>query len=161
MIEFVKALTRDAITITRLRRVVWDETYRGIYPDEAIDNYCEAFHEERDLARILDPDHDVFVIMDEGTPVGYFSFIHKDKVHITSLYVIKEYKGIGAGRRAFALVEEYCKAHSVPSFTVNCNEHNSSARAFYEYMGGKLIAVDGGHSDRREDQATFQFTVVS
>ena len=159
MIGFVKALTRDARTITRLRRVVWDETYRGIYPDEAIDNYCEAFHEARDLARILDPDHEVFVIRNDGTPVGYFSFIHKDKVHITSLYVIRSCKGLGAGSRAIDTVREYCKAHFLPSFTVNCNEHNLPARAFYEHMGGKLVLVDGGHEEKREDQATYSFEI--
>ena len=157
MLTFKKALTGDAITIARLRRVVWDETYRGIYPDEAIDGYCERYHEARDLARILDPDHEVFLICRSDAPIGYFSFIHKDKVHISSLYVRMGCKGMGAGRRAIELVLDYCAEHGFPAFTVNCNEHNLPARAFYEHMGGRLVSVDGGHANRQEDQATYVF----
>lgn len=159
MIEFVPALISDAKTITRLRRIVWGETYRGIYPDEAIDGYCESWHEARDIARILDPDHEVFVIRDGGTPIGYFSFTHKGKVHITSLYALSGYKGSGIGRAAFDIVRKYCAENGFPSFTVNCNEHNLPARGFYEHMGGRLIALDGGHADRREDQTTYFYKV--
>lgn len=159
MICFTPAVSGDEKAISALRRIVWAETYRGVYPDEAIDGYCGAWHEKRDLERILDPAHEVFIIKDGEMPVGYFSFVHNEKIHISSLYVLKEYKGMGAGRTAFSIVRDYCLNNGFSSFTVNCNEHNLPARAFYVHLGGKIVSVDAGHKNKREDQVTYLFIV--
>lgn len=159
MITFRKAEPADAAMLSRLRRQVWDETYRGIYPDEVIDGFDYARHEESSLKKILNPDMEMYVIGEGDTPVGYFSFIHKEIPHVMQLYMIKTHRGRGAGKTALGIVRAYCKDNGAPAFTLNCNEHNLPARAFYEHMGGVVTAVDGGHLNRQEDQVTYRFDV--
>ncbi|MBO4385165.1 MAG: GNAT family N-acetyltransferase [Clostridia bacterium] len=159
MIVFRKAEPADAPMLSRLRRQVWGETYRGIYPDEVIDGYDFSLHEEISLKKILDPDIEMFVIADGDAPVGYFSFIHGDRVHVMQLYLLRSHRGLGAGKTAIGIVRAYCKEHGVARFTINCNEHNLPARGFYEHMGGKLTVVDGGHINRQEDQVTYLYRV--
>lgn len=158
-IEFKKAIPGDEKTVSALRREIWADVYRGIYPDDAIDGYDFSYHEARDLARINDPDTTVCLITDGEAPVGYLYFADRGSVHIGSLYLKRECRGQGAGRRAFELVRSYCRGKGYASFTCNCNAHNSPALAFYARMGGRETERDVGHENRQEDQVKFEFEV--
>lgn len=52
---FVKAAKEDVPEIIALRHQIWGTTYRGIYPDDMIDNFDWAWHQEKELLRINDP----------------------------------------------------------------------------------------------------------
>ena len=155
--SFIPAKETDARTIAELRRAAWATTYRGIYPDEAIDDYDLAEHEARDLRRIRDETYRVYLIADGDTPAGYFMLQDDGRIHIQSLYVLAPYRGRGAGKAAFALVRDRFRGDARGCFTCNCNQHNRKARGFYEHMGGRLIREDVGHEARREDQVTYRF----
>ena len=137
------------------------EHYRGIYPDAEIDRYDTERHLRRDLARISDPSYRVYLILDGDRPIGYLYFQHRDGVHIQSLYVLREYQRCGIGRMAFETVQAYCCAQGLPGFTCNCNAHNRNARAFYEHLGGTVVAEDVGHINLQEDQITYAFPVCT
>ena len=49
---FVEAAKEDAAAIIALRYRIWGTTYRGIYPDDMIDNFDWAWHREKELLRI-------------------------------------------------------------------------------------------------------------
>lgn len=51
-IDFVPLKESDADLLGQLRQKAWSFTYRGIYPDEMIDQFDYAWHKERDLLRI-------------------------------------------------------------------------------------------------------------
>ena len=158
-LRFKPAEERDAAVITGLRKAIWATTYRGIYPDEVIDQYDTEGHLRRDLGRIHDPSCRVRLIMDGDRPIGYLYFQHRTGVHIQSLYVLREYQGRGVGRAAFGLVRSYCREQGLTSFTCNCNEHNGPARGFYEHQGGVVVGADVGHENHQEDQITYRFPV--
>ena len=44
---FVEAAKEDVPEIIALRHQIWGTTYRGIYPDDMIDNFDWAWHQER------------------------------------------------------------------------------------------------------------------
>lgn len=156
---FVPAVESDASAIATLRREVWSTTYRGIYPDEAIDNYDFQSHLEKDRARIADPAFQVYLIKDGETPIGYLNLQERDGLYIQALYILQEYQGRGVGKSAFALVRRYCRQHGLSRFTCNCNAHNLPAQGFYTAMGGEIIARNEGHENRRDDQVTFEFFI--
>ena len=159
VLRFTLAKVSDAPIIASLRQRIWSTTYRGIYPDEAIDQYDMAARTQRDVEKIEDSTQRVYLIRDDEKPIGYFSFSVTPKVHILSLYVLREYQRQGIGKAVFDHVRTYCRGNGVTSFTCNCNEHNTPARGFYEHMGGTVIKVDSGHENRQEDQVTYQFKV--
>ena len=156
-LRFKPAEERDAAVIGALRREIWGTTYRGIYPDEAIDQYDVEGHLRRDRARIAGPAFRVWVIEDGERPIGYLYLQYGSGVHIQSLYVLREYQGRGIGRAAFALIRNCCRGWGLETFTCNCNEHNAPARGFYEHLGGILIGADVGHENRQEDQVMYLF----
>ncbi len=158
-IEFKKASAADAEVITGLRKRIWADVYRGVYPDEAIDGYDRAYHLARDSARISSADMHVFLIEDDGRPIGYMYFEDKGCVHIGSLYLLREYRGRGLGREAFALVKKYCSEHGFSSLTFNCSAHNAPALGFYQHLGAVETGRDVGHENPQEDQVTFEFEV--
>lgn len=133
----------DAPVIAATRQIVWDQTYRGIYPDETIDNYDLEFYTCRDRQRMEEPDQHYYLFMDQNRCVGYFSFgpyhygSYKDfQVCLNNLYILEAYKGMGLGKQAFAILREYCHNHGIGKFFCGCNANNHPAIGFYRHMGG-------------------------
>lgn len=158
-VAFRPAGLSDAETISALRRRVWDETYRGVYPDAAIDSFDFAAHVARDRARISDPAYRVYVIEDGPLPVGYLYFEDRGRVRVQSLYLLRGYRGRGIGGAAFGLVADYCREKGYGGFTFSCNAHNRPALGFYEHMGAVETGRDVGHENRQEDQISFRIEV--
>ena len=157
-VEFVPAKAGDAESIGRLRQRIWDTTYRGIYPDTAIDGFDYEWHRERDLRRISDPSFMVYLIRCGGVDIGYLIFRETDTgVWLHSLYVLQEYQHRGIGKQAFAILKDYCMENGINRFACNCSPHNENAMRFYQRMGGVVVKTDTGHENRQEDSVIFEF----
>ena len=157
-VEFVPAKAGDAESIGRLRQRIWDTTYRGIYPDAAIDGFDYEWHRERDLRRISDPSFMVYLIRCGGVDIGYLIFRETDTgVWLHSLYVVREHQHRGIGRQAFGILKDYCAERGTDRFACNCNPHNENAIRFYRRMGGAVTGTDTGHENRQEDSVIFEF----
>ena len=160
-----KATVADAPLIGQIRRIVWSETYRGIYPDEKIDRYDVSFHLERDT-RILASDKQHFYLYEEDNRcVGYFSFgpglygPYKDfELCLNNLYICREYKGKGLGKQVFSILRAFAAEHGIPKFFCGCNAHNLAAQSFYRHMGGIEGISSTGHRDKSDDIVHFEFT---
>ncbi len=163
-VVFRKAAPEDAPLLTAARRKVWDATYRGIYPDEMIDDYAYETHLARDKNRITDPKNTVWLVMDKDNCVGYLYVgpcgygQYKDfDFCLNSLYFLPPYQRRGLGRAAFELVAAECRRRGYDRFFCGCSAHNHSARAFYEHMGGILGHQSLGHENKAEDQVYYEF----
>lgn len=164
MIEMVKASVRDARILAATRQIVWIETYRGIYPDSMLDNYCIETYAQLDRQRMESTDHHYYLFMDRGECVGYFSLgpynygTYKDfELCLNNLYIRDGYKGLGLGKRAFAVVREHCAQQGIDKFFCGCNVHNTTARAFYSHMGGVVGSISDGHESKADDIVHFEF----
>lgn len=159
-IDFVPAKTNDAATISTLRRRIWDTTYRGIYPDAAIDDFNYEWHQQRDLKKISDPSFTVYLIKCGDEDIGYFIFQHTgSRVWLHSLYVLRAYQHRGIGKRAFAILKDYCREKGINRFACDCSPHNENAMRFYQRMGGVVTKTDTGHENKQEDGVIFEFNV--
>lgn len=158
-IDFVIANEADAKVIAVLRQKIWSTTYRGIYPDDVIDEFDYSWHETRNLAIIGDKNSHVYLLRYGHDVIGYFIFQDKATVYMQSLYILSDYQRMGIGSRALKIVHNYCRNNGYKIFYCNCNPHNRTARAFYCSKGGVVIERDEGHNDKQEDQITFEFDV--
>ena len=143
MIKMLKASPEDARILAETRRTVWEETYRGIYPDAMLDGYDVAHYTERDRQRLEDPNHVYYLFMDGQTCVGYFSFgpynygTYKNfALCLNNLYILNSHKGIGLGQQAFHVIRQYCRDCEIDRFFCGCNANNLPAVTFYRHMGG-------------------------
>ena len=143
-ITICKATTQDAALIAKTRKIVWEQTYRGIYSDSKLDQYDLAQYEQRDREKLSQADQHFFLFLDDGRCVGYFSYgayhygTYKDfSLCLNHLYVIREYQGKGLGKMAFSRIIKYCRLHRIRKFFCGCNANNTPAITFYQHMGGK------------------------
>ena len=76
---FVPAEPEEAHLLSEFRQKVWATTYRGIYPDDIIDNFDFEFHDSRNLEWINSGEYLVFFITENDEKAGYaFSEILKE-----------------------------------------------------------------------------------
>ena len=163
-IVFRSASVADAALLTATRQKVWCATYRGIYPDEALDAFDYEWHENKERTRLENPDFQCFLVLDGDTCVGYFSYGSvkagqwKDfSFRLHSLYLLPAYQGMGLGRRIFELVREHCLAMGYEKMYLDCHPDNHRALKFYRHMGGVIACVDGGHDHPMADSCTIEY----
>ena len=159
-----KASVEDALLISTTRRTVWEQTYRGIYPDHKIDQYDYTYYIGRDTALLSDPEHHYYLFFDEDRCIGYFSYgpynygTYKDFILcLNNLYVLDGYKGRGLGKQAFSCLRAYAREQRIERFFCGCNAHNVNAQEFYRYMGGIPGEISTGHADKSDDIIHFEF----
>ena len=159
-----RATQADAHIIAATRLKVWEETYRGIYPDEKLDHYDASTYTRRDFNRMGIPGYNYYLFVDEGKCVGYFSFgpynygTYKDfYLTINDLYLLKPYQRRGLGREALEIIRNYCRTRGLKKFFCGCNAHNHNARAFYAHMGGVEGDTPVFHEDPSDDIVHFEF----
>ena len=158
MVEFRKASLGDALTIVKTRRIAWDATYRGVYPDEEIDNFDYDWHLKAEQKRLSKPEFECYLVLDEGETVGYFSYGRvSQKCRLHSLYLLPAYQGMGLGRRIFELVKAACIDAGFSGLYLDCHPDNQKALSFYRHMGGYVTHMDAGHENSMEDCCTVEF----
>ena len=156
-VNFILATENDVMTIIELRKQVWTTTYRGIYPDNMIDDFDYTWHRDKELQRIRNPQYVICLIKKDNTKIGYLTIRKTNQVIFQSLYIVEEYQHQGIGRQAFGFVDKYCKENGAESFICHCVPENWNARLFYEKMGGKLVGEDLDNEESWMNSMIYRF----
>ena len=159
LVRFEPATEDDAQTIIQLRKQIWATTYRGLYPDSMIDGFDYAWHLEKELQRIRNPEYRVYRIVKDDRSIGYLCTRKTDTEILQSLYILEEYQHQGIGRTAFDFVKRYCRENGADSFVCHCLPENWNARKFYEKMGGTVIGEDMDNEESWMNSVIYRFTV--
>lgn len=147
-IKIRKVIYEDCFTLSKLKKEIWETTYRGIYPDTKIDHYDYIENENRFKDFINDKTKELYVVVANNELVGYIEFgstfkPFKDyKKEIGLLYIRKDYQKKGLGKNLFNLAYNSIKETGSNNFFISCHKYNVNARKFYEKMGGKIIYED-------------------
>ncbi len=170
LVTIRKAELSHAKCLSSLRKQVREETYRGIYADEMLDQY-DIFENELDFRKqIASEGNDLFLVYLGEELVGYFGvgkpiYWYPDcsdhnELFLNALYIIKSYCRKGIGRTVMSFVYQLGRESGKKKFYNNCNLHNTNAIAFYLACGGEIVFWENGHTNRAEDQMTFEHTIV-
>lgn len=154
----------DIDNLAILKQKVWDETYRGIYDDDIIDNFDYKKKAESFKNIIDNPDTNLYVVesnelvgyMSIGKPLREFKNFNQE---LSLLYLRKNFQRRGIGKYLFNLAYNEVKNNGYQEFFVSCNKYNINARKFYEAMGGTLIYEDEESNQKRYDQAKYHYIV--
>ena len=158
-VKFERATEDDAKIIIELRKQIWATTYRGIYPDNMIDEFDYAWHMEKELQRIRHSEYCVYRIVKNDCNIGYLTTRKTNVIMLQSLYLLEEYQHQGIGQLAFDFVKHYCRENKANSFILHCLPENWNARKFYEKMGGKLIGEDMDNEESWMNSVIYKFTI--
>lgn len=138
----------DARAIARFHVEVWRETYHEIAPPEAL----EKLDEERRLPHwrdVLAADRqrqDTLIATSPGGIVGLVSYgppeneVFGDRGEVRHLYVGRDARGSGLGRRLMALAMDRLYEAGYPGVGLSVVKENARARRFYGALGGVEIA---------------------
>ena len=159
------ATINDIKNLAVLRQKVWDETYRGIYSNNIIDNF-DYENSEKTFEKIINDDRiSLYVVKSNKELVGYMDvgFPYRQyndyKQEIGLLYLRKDFQRKGIGRELFNIGYNEIKNNGYNKFFISCNKYNINARKFYEKMGGQLVSVDEDNEDKRIVQVKYHFDI--
>ena len=144
-IQIRKAIYEDCYLLSKLKKEIWETTYRGSYPDSKIDNYNFIENENKFKGFINDKNKELYVVVANKELIGYIEYGEpyrkfKDfKQEIGLLYIKKDYQKKGLGKKLFNIAYNSIKETGLDKFFISCHKYNVNARKFYEKMGGKII----------------------
>ncbi len=141
-----KMAKEDCTAIAHVVTAAWNETYRGIVPDEFLDR-MESNEKDRaeNSYRGFDSNEDrQFVLEADGRIVGYMNIGmaeesgYEDCGELFAIYILREYQGYGYGKKMAEAGMQELKGMGCSRMLVGCLAGNP-ANGFYEHIGGKLI----------------------
>lgn len=163
--EIRLAVLSDARRLSEVKLACWNTTYRGIYPDDKLDNYDLDNNAEKFKKIINNEDIDLYVVIVNDEIVGYMSCgvpfrPYEDyEQEIGLLYLLEEYRRLGIGKELFQLAYELIKMKGHNRFFVSCNKYNVPAINFYTAMGGKIVEEDEDSDDKSIAQVKIHYDV--
>lgn len=159
-ITYRNAKIDDCYTIAKLKGIVWNTTYKGIYSDATLSGYDISKNQATFEKIISNPDIELYVAVDNNKIVGcmtcgrpYKPFLHYQQ-EIGLLYILKEYQRQGIGKAFFDIARSQVRASGYSEFFVSVNKQNLNALRFYTSMGGKVI-----HTDETQIKLSYDITM--
>jgi len=142
-LEIRRANKEDIKGVSRVYVDSWRTTYRGLVPDDYLDelSYEDAAKRWVDF---LNNENEPFIyvaINDTGNIIGFASGKRIDEKNfdgeLYSLYLLQECRGLGVGRQLISAIAKHFKEKGIYSMMVWVMKQNKSGLGFYERMGGK------------------------
>lgn len=139
-----KARIQDAERIAKVHIDTWRTTYKGIVPDEKLDNM--SLERDIEMQRKFISNEEVTTLVCEinGQVIGFACCgerrdgPEKFKGELYGLYILKEYQGSGTGNKMVEEVVKELKSRGYNSMLLWALEENSSCR-FYEKLEGQKV----------------------
>jgi len=160
-IDILQARADMCKELAKIKRQVWESTYRGIYPESKFNNFSLENETEKFLNMINNPDIQMFVAKIEDQIIGYMAIGKSPRRHnlereeVVLLYVLKDFQGMGIGRQLFDVAKEKLKKSNSDYFFVYCNKYNQKAQEFYQKMGCEILSIDDDNIDKSLPQIRF------
>ena len=164
-LKIKRASYDDCPLLATLKREVWETTYRGIYPDEKIDNYDYDENVEKFKSYIDNENNQLYVVFDNDELIGYIEFgsplrpFGDYTQEIGLLYLRKDHQRQGLGTKLFNLASENIKVTGTDRFFISCHKYNLGAQEFYKKMGGEIVAVDDDSANEGLPQIKFEYKI--
>lgn len=132
------ARRRDLAELARLHARSWRDSYRGLLPDDYLDNQIDQeMHRHWTEARI-EPDDLVLVAEQQnGGILGFIAVWCRPDPFIDNLHVATDGRSQGVGTRLMAAAARCLLERGQSTAFLWVFEDNRRAVAFYERLGGK------------------------
>jgi ribosomal protein S18 acetylase RimI-like enzyme len=145
VISIRRAKSEDAAALSGVFDAAWREAYQGIIPALALERMMARRGPRWWLSTI--GRGRPLVVLDVGESIaGYVSYGRcRDRSlpadgEVDELYLAPEYQGLGFGTRMFKAVRNDLSDREIKRVVVWALSDNERACAFYQRLGGKLIA---------------------
>ncbi|MGN7409411.1 N-acetyltransferase family protein [Sporosarcina sp. SAFN-010] len=135
----------DAQGIAKVHVDSWRTTYKGIIPDDFLNNLSYEQRTQLWKKNIEREDDYVFIAENsEGEIIGFAdAWKREDNLteksgDLTSIYLLEKYQGNGIGKKLLKELFNHFKQMGYEKVLVEVLEENKT-RFFYEYYGARLV----------------------
>ena len=140
-----KAKIEDARALAKVTVDTWKSTYKGIMPEDFLNNLCYEKGSNRYTELISKGDSIIFVAENKDRQVIGFATGGKERAaensnkgEIYAIYILEKFQRLGAGRKLIAEIFKSLFEGGASSIIIWTLKDNPS-RPFYEAIGGRLI----------------------
>ena len=148
-----EAKIKDISEMARVHVNTWRIAYRGILPDDILENlsYEKREHSWRQVFKNAQKDGNFTYIAEDGSG-QIFGFANAGMERLdhqlyqgklNAIYILKSYQSKGIGRELVRVVAERLSQIEIHSMLVWVLADNPACR-FYEKLGGKKVNQKGG-----------------
>lgn len=140
-----KAKESDARGIVEVNTYTWLSTYKGLMPDELLENRIMTIDDRvPKTAKSIKENDNAYVAIDNNKIIGIMSYgkSRNDKYpesgEIYSIYVLKEYQGFGIGKKLFMIGINELINKGYHTMILNVLNGNSTINFYEKYCGKKV-----------------------
>ncbi|MFP7332039.1 GNAT family N-acetyltransferase [Shouchella clausii] len=138
------ACKNDIEGIAKVHVDSWQETYKGIIPDQFLESLTYESREKGWEELIADPRQEILVVENNaGEIVGFVSGVMQEDKRtgeLKAIYLLKEEHGKGIGRQLVRMLFSRLKAKGCETIFVEVLAQNDACR-FYEKLNAKWHAT--------------------
>ena len=141
-VEFIPVKTPEQIeNLAQLADKIWHEHFAAIISPEQIDYMVDIFQSYNAINEQLKRmGYSYYFLSVNNEAVGYFG-IKKDgdKLFLSKLYIMKDYRGKGYASEAFKFLEKMCREQQLKAIWLTVNRNNEIPIKVYEKKGFKTV----------------------
>ncbi|MFF2753881.1 GNAT family N-acetyltransferase [Psychrobacillus sp. NPDC058041] len=136
----IRAITlEDLTTVQQIAKISWNDTYKGIIPEEIQQLFLDKAYSNTMLAKRMEKT--IFLLAEyENNAVGFANFTYVDEdgdAELTAIYVLPEFQQLGLGKKM--LLAGLNKMPTGKQLFVYVECENRGARIFYERFGFECL----------------------
>ena len=137
-------------TLCRIAEKVWHLTYDPLLPQGQVEYMLDKFQSDHAVkAQMKEQGYRYYLLLCGGEAAGFVGFSPRyegrEEMFLSKVYLLPEYRGMGAVKAAFALVEQETREERLSSIRLTVNKGNDHAVEVYKHYG--FAVVDKVKSD--------------
>ena len=130
----------DVRRLCQIAETVWHETYDPLLPAGQVAYMLEKFQSPAAVRDQLERQgYRYQLILADGAEAGFIGYAPryegKEEMYLSKVYLLRQFRGAGAVRAAFALVEEETRREGLSRIRLTVNRGNDHAFQVYRHLG--------------------------
>lgn len=141
-LKFCKVISeKDIKELASIANEVWHQHFATILTLDQIDYMVEKFQSEHAMTKQINSDgYEYYFLQLDGKNIGYTGIREdEDKLFLSKLYILKEYRGNGYSSRAFEFLQSICKERGLHAIWLTVNRYNDHTIEVYKKKGFKIL----------------------
>lgn len=141
-LTFLPVKTEEQIVeLAALADIVWHEYFIKILTIEQIDYMVDKFQSVHAMtSQIKEQGYEYFFLSQNGIYIGYVAIHPEDeKLFLSKLYILKEYRGNGYASKTFEFLEDICRQKKYRVIWLTVNRFNDNSIEVYKKKGFEIV----------------------
>ena len=126
----------DLRIISSLARTIWKEHYEPMIQPGETDYMLDRFQSFEAMKEQVHKSYSYLMMVVRNEVVGYAAYvIEDDRMFLSKLYVLKDFRGRGYSSKMFSYLEEAARSAGVGRITLTVNRMNEHSIEVYRHCG--------------------------